>query len=61
MSEKELVGLHLAELLAAESIERVQARGNEQCASEYGRAAQSVACMITSHEQDGKPGPAGLK
>jgi hypothetical protein len=54
MSEKELVGLHLAELLAAESIERVQARGNEQCASECRRAAQSVARMITSHEQDGK-------
>lgn len=56
MSEKELVGLHLAELIAAESIEKTQARGNEQCAHQCRRAARSVARMIIAHEEGNTPG-----
>jgi hypothetical protein len=55
MSEKELVGLHLAELLAAESIETTRARGNEQCATQCRRAAQSVAQMIVAHQEGNRP------
>lgn len=51
MSEKELVGLHLAELLAAEGIEKGNVRGNTACAEECRRAARSVARMIVEHEQ----------
>lgn len=51
MSEKELVGLHLAELLAAEGIEKGNVRGNTACAEECKRAARSVAKMIVEHEQ----------
>jgi len=50
MSEKELVSLHLAELLAAESIEKLNVRGNTACASQCTRAAQSVARMINHHQ-----------
>ncbi|MBO3273203.1 KilA-N domain-containing protein [Hymenobacter defluvii] len=51
MSEKELVGLHLAELLASESIEQKNVRGNQACAQECARAAQSVAQMIVQHQR----------
>lgn len=50
MSEKELVSLHLAELLAAESIEKLNVHGNTACASQCTRAAQSVARMINHHQ-----------
>jgi len=55
MSEKELVGLHLTELLAAESIEQKQVQGTRACAAECGRAAQSVARMIIQHQQGNYP------
>ena len=55
MSEKELVGLHLAELLAAESIEQKNVRGNQACAAECTRAAQSVARMIKQHAAGNGP------
>lgn len=51
MSEAELVGLHLAELLARETIEKRQIRGNQKCAEECRRAARNVARAITTHHQ----------
>lgn len=49
MSEKELVSLHLAELLAAESIEQKNTHGNQRCATECFLASQSVARIIQQH------------
>jgi hypothetical protein len=51
LSEAELVGLHLAELLATESIEAKHVRGNQNCANECRRAASNVARAIVSHRQ----------
>lgn len=51
MSEKELVSLHLAELLATESIEQKDVRGNQACAQECQRAAQTVSRMLVQHRQ----------
>ncbi|MBW3128860.1 KilA-N domain-containing protein [Hymenobacter profundi] len=58
MSEKELVVLHLAEILAAESIEQKKVRGNKACALECARAAQSVARLIVQHKQGNHLPPA---
>ena len=51
MSEKELVSLHLSELLAAESIEKHNILGNHPCAAECFRAANTVAQAILHHER----------
>ncbi|WP_324671484.1 KilA-N domain-containing protein [Hymenobacter sp. GOD-10R] len=50
MSEKEMVALHLSELLAAESIEKKNVRGNDACALECRRAAATVSRMIQQHK-----------
>jgi len=49
MSEKEMVALHLSELLAAESIEQKNVRGNQACSLECQRASQTVARMMQQH------------
>ncbi|WP_375438138.1 KilA-N domain-containing protein, partial [uncultured Hymenobacter sp.] len=49
MSEKELVALHLSELMAAESIEQKNAHGNQGCAAECFRASEAVAKMLVAH------------
>ncbi|MDF7810925.1 KilA-N domain-containing protein [Hymenobacter sp. YC55] len=58
MSEKELVALHLSELMAAESIEQKNARGNQGCAAECFRASEAVAKMLVAHTA-GHPRAAG--
>lgn len=49
MSEKELVALHLSELMAAEGIEQKNVRGNQSCAAECFRASEAVAKMLVAH------------
>ena len=56
MSEKELVGLHLSELLATESIEKKNVWGSQACATECFRASQAVANMLREHSKGNRAG-----
>ena len=51
MSEIELASVRLAELLAAETIEKKQAIGNIQCKSICQNAGYSIAQSIISHRK----------